>query len=137
MQSCSLTLPALPVLDAILISHIGPYTSQFTVFASSAASLLPVFASPDGHNAATVRIGHSTCQVLSASSPIPHADLNDFGTDGGFLQVLQLKNFIPESMILNKIGAFTQQAVSDVAVNATGNVVITSSAATAHLLQVK
>ena len=136
MQLCSLTLPALPVLDAIIISHIGPYTSQFTVFASSAASLLPAFASPNGHNAATVRIGHSTCQVLSASSPIPHADLNDFGTDGGFLQVLQLKNFITESTFM-KIGALTQQAISDVAVNATGNVVITSSAATAHLLQVK
>ena len=107
------------------------------VFAASASSLLPPFSSPDGNAAATVRIGHSTCDILSASAAISNSDLNDFGAGGGgHVQVLRLKTFVPGEMISDAQGALKQQAVSDVAVAAAGAVVSTSSAAVAQLLQV-
>jgi hypothetical protein len=137
MQSCFVTSSALPMLDATLISPIGPYSTQFSVFAASATSLLPIFASPDDNAAATVRIGQSTCKIISASSPIPHAGLNDFGSQGGYLQILQLKTFSPELMISDTYGSFTKQAISDVAVSAAGSVVTTLSAAISKLLQVQ
>lgn len=137
MQSCSVTCPALPILDATLISPIGPYTKQFSVFAASPTALLPVFASPDGNAAAAVRIGHSTCKIMSASSPILHSGLNDFGSQGGYLQVLQLQTSVPEIMISGTYSSFKQQAISDVAVSAAGIVVTTFSAAISQLLQVR
>ena len=135
MQSCTLTFPALPILDAVLISPIGAYTTHFTVYSAAAASLLPAFAS-NGDMAATVRVGHGTCDVVSASSPIPHAHLNDLGSAAGFLQVLRLKTCAPSSLMWSAQGAFAWQAVSDVVLSAAGSVVTTSTAAIAHLLQV-
>jgi hypothetical protein len=135
MQSCTFTFPALPILDAVLISPIGAYTTHFTVYSAAAASLLPAFAS-NGDTAATVRVGHGTCDVVSASSPIPHAHLNDLGSAAGFLQVLRLKTCAPSSLMWSAQGAFARQAVSDVVLSAAGSVVTTSTAAIAHLLQV-
>jgi hypothetical protein len=131
MQQCSLSSPALPILNAILTSPLGPYTKQLMVFSKSVYSLLPPFASSDGNTAATVRIGHSTCDIVAASDAIPHADLNDFGVGGGYLQVLRLKTFIPSEMIMSK-----QYTVSDAAISSAGAVLTTSSDAVAKLLKV-
>lgn len=131
MQQCSLSSPAMPILNAILTSPLNPYTTQLMVFATSMASLFPPFASPDGNAAATVRIGHSTCDIVTASDAIPHADLNDFGIGGGFLQVLRLKSVIPADMM-----STSQHSVSDVALSAAGAVLTTSSNAIAQLLKV-
>ena len=136
MQACSVSGPPLPTLYAVLTSPVGPYTTQFMVYAASLASLLPPFASPDGNAAAAVRIGHSACDILSASAAIPSADLNDFGAGGGWVQVLRLKTFVSGEMISEAQGSLRQQAVSDVVVATSGAVVTTSSAAIAQLLQV-
>jgi hypothetical protein len=121
----------MPILNAILTSPLTPYTTQLMVFATSVASLFPPFASPDGNAAATVRIGHSTCDIVTASDAIPHADLNDFGNGGGFLQVLRVKSFIPAEMM-----ATNQHSVSDVVLSAVGAVVTASSNAISQLLKV-
>lgn len=136
MQSCSFTFPALPFLNAVLVSPIGAYTTHVTVYSAVAASLLPAFASKDD-KAATVRIGHGTCDVVSASSPVAHAHLNDFGSASGFLQVLRLKACAPSSVMWDARGVLAQQAVSDIVLSAAGSVVIVSSAAIARLLQVQ
>jgi hypothetical protein len=132
VQQCSVSGPALPILSAFLISPIGPYTTQIMVFANAKSSLLPSFASSDQKSAATVRIGHSMCDIVTASDPIPHAQLNDFGVPGGFMQVLRLKSFVADNMMMN-----AQLAVSDAVVSAVGVVLTTSSDAVAKLLKVK
>jgi hypothetical protein len=132
MQKCTLSIPALPILNAILISPLGPYTTQLMVFAKSKSSLLPPFASTDKNSATTVRIGHSVCDIVTASDAITHAGLNDFGVGGGFAQVLRLKTFAPAEMITS-----THYAASDAAVSAAGSVLTTSSDAVAKLLQVE
>jgi hypothetical protein len=74
---------------------------------------------------------------MSASSPILHSGLNDFGSQGGYLQVLQLQTSVPEIMISGTFISFKQQAISDVAVSAAGIVVTTFSVAISQLLQVR
>ena len=136
MQSCLLSSSqVLPILDAILISPIGPYTTQFMVFSASAISLLPVFASQDGKLSTTVRVGHSACDILSASIPIPNADLNDFGAGGGFVQALKIKSCTFGNTAKTQ-GTLMQHSSTEIVLSASGVVLNTSSAAVARLLQV-
>jgi hypothetical protein len=136
MQSCSLTTrEILPILDAILISPIGPYTSQFMVFSTSSTSLLPQFASQDGKSSATVRVGRSACAILSASIPTPSTELNDFGAGGGFVQALKIKSCKFGNTAKTQ-GTLVQQYLTDIALSAAGVVLNTSSGAVARLLQV-
>jgi len=105
------------------------------VFSSSATSLLPVFASQDGKLSATVRVGHSACDIFSASIPIPNADLNDFGAGGGFVQSLKIKS-CKFGHTAKTQGTLTQHSSTEIVLSASGVVLNTSSAAVARLLQV-